>query len=768
VANYRFLINDTNLPVALAAQLLSRGYYAVPCGSGEDGKGWIAAGNDVSITKPDDHGNAPPISDVLAIFERHPGCGISVAVPYLRNSSDVLLAIDVDVRDQNTLDKVALVVGMPCPVKRGARGATFFVRARKAAAVDSLLKQRDIPIPKILDKNGRAKNSVQSGKIGSDRWEHEYIDILGTANRHSILPPSLHHQGTQLLGRELYYEWIKFPGSEIILKLEETDPSDLPLFEEPHLLLLFQLAKNLDSPIWRFLGQTSKGNFHELMLEASLYLWHEKFTADEIVYICETEAYRSCEDESHYSERRTAIRNSVKTLASKYPEQKPAKTKSAKASKVPMDRLAADWLKTQFQKEDVGSFNGSPYYWHDSKWTTMVDALCRNPVQPLRERIQIAFPGAGRNSTSSAVEDFLDWLPVRRPQPDQFLVPFVNGVVDVRTLSLRPEARDDYVLAHIPHPFEADRACPLYDKFITDLMLPPAEYLDTDCYEADHTRAIETLEEFLGYCLVASHEFRNMLFLVGKTSTGKSEMVKLIKALLPADWVSDVAMSLLDDPNAVMSMANSHVNISGEIGRHNKDVDTALLKITSGEPIPLKLLYKDRFNGVVSARMLFHGNLPPDTTDSTGAISKRMILLRTTDVPPTEEIPEYHRLLLKEAPGILNRWIAAYARLQERGRFEPPNYSKLAVRQATEEANSVASWMANATEKTEIGEGSPNADLFLSYREYCEAGKLYCYSIIQWGKLLTASGFPTRLKRVAGNKVVNYRTLKLVNEMVRY
>lgn len=769
--NYSILLDDEKLAPKIAMLLLSRGYYPVPCGAGEDGKGWlVASGNQVSITKPGKASEPPPHGAVIAIFDEHPGAGISVAVPYLRDSTDVLIAIDVDVYDPITLEKVALVIGSPCPVKVGMRGATFFTRSKKVMAVDALLDSREIPIPKIPDKNGKPKRSVQSGKIGAERWDHEYIDVLGTANRHSVLPPSLHIKASQESkdGSPVYYRWVPFPGSTITKRLEDTDPSDLPLLEAYHLLLLFQWAKNPESPIWHYLGETSKGNHHQLMLDASLYLWHEKFKQDEIVAICEAEAYRSAEDDHHYRERCTAIRNAVQQLAAKFPEQKPSRVKSTvsnKGDKMPLDRLAADWLRQKIPVEDTGSFNGFPYRWNEGRWQPMVSLRERNPIQMVRAMIQEQFDQVGRATTTAAAEDFLDGVPARDPQPNTRAVAFANGMLDVLTEELRSEAREDYVLARLTFDYDPNAECPIYDQFISDLMRPPPQYEGAE-YEDDHRLSIEAVEEFLGYSLVLSHEFRYMLFLIGATSTGKSELIKLIRNVVPQGWVSDVPMSMLGEGNALMNMVNAHLNVSGEVGRHGKDVDETLLKVTTGERVTLKILYKDMFEGVVAARLMFHGNLPPDTTDSTGAIAKRMILLRTTDKAPDKPVNEFHKLMIPEAQGIMNRWVRAYARLLKRGHFEHPSYAKDETKRTTEEANSVSAWVSAMTEPvTNMNEGSHSSDLFMAYREWCEAGKMYCFSIIQWGKLLTGMGFPSKAKRIAGGRVVNFRALKLINEM---
>jgi phage/plasmid-associated DNA primase len=173
-------------------------------------------------------------------------------------------------------------------------------------------------------------------------------------------------------------------------------------------------------------------------------------------------------------------------------------------------------------------------------------------------------------------------------------------------------------------------------------------------------------------------------------------------------------------------------------------VDDTLLKVTSGEAVPLKILYSNARSGVVPARLMFHGNLVTDTTDSSGAIEKRMILLRTTDVLP-DPVPEYHAQLLKEAPGILNTLVAAYARLRARGSFDIPDYSRAVAASMTRDSNSTSIWVAdNCIPVKEVSEGTDTSALYAHYSEWCVANGMFRMSSVHWGKRVNELGFPVK------------------------
>ena len=753
------LIADKDLGPALARRYLELGYRPVV---NTHRKSWSAK---PGITGPvNQHVGFFSDDDTVAEFENNPFCGIGILGNYFNDGTTGLLFIDVDIPDPEeaapAMQVIADIIGTPCPVKHGSKGGTFFVRYPSAEPLSEILNSRGLSGAQFATKcKLKLKHLTNAG-----------IDFIGSgaANNYTVVPPTMHEKPNPD-GSPRFYKWVPFPGTKITLDLSDTPPHDLPSLDPYHMLLIYQYAKNPTSPIFRYIGQTAAGDHHQAMLNASLYMYHEKFTLEEITAICLAEAERTAPDDATYRERQREIKTAVAALPAKVPEQKPAKTGnsgSKSASKVPLDRLMYDWLVAKFPVDDLAYFSGVGYRWDGNSWIMIKDVRLENPWRPISSLLIDHFDMAGNAAIQAAVRLFKDNIPERTASPDPTLIAFQNGILDTKDFTMRREERDDYIPVRIPYDYDPNARSEVWQQFLKHLVKPPLDYIDSEEYDEDWKKAYCLVEEFLGYCLVRSHRFEKMLFLIGRPGTGKSTLFKALGSILPKGFVSNVAVEEFGDPNAFISMASANLNVAAEAENRNKNSDRLLLNICSGEHVKLKVLYEDVKMVELPTRLLFHGNNTPDTYDSTGAIERRSLIVRTTDekiADTDKQVMDFHALLVAEAPGILAGLARAYRRLLDRGRFDIPSYSKAAAHSMTIDANSVSRWIDECCYTVEdLQDGMPGPDLYEHYKEWAEAnGFRPVFHVITWGKKLTSMGFPSRNKKLPGGNVAKYRQLKL-------
>ena len=248
-----------------------------------------------------------------------------------------------------------------------------------------------------------------------------------------------------------------------------------------HMLLIYQYAKNPTSILFKdYLGQTGPGNHHDNMLSASTYLYHEGFSEEEIEEICYAEARRSASDNENYENRCKEIRIAVKKLAARNPERKPSSTKSAAAAgkaKMSPDRFICNWLLEKHGgNENVGIFDGITYNWDGTRWQMMIELNHpKGQWGALYRDVCNEFPTISSGIVGAGVGLFTTLIRVREAAPDMNYIPFKNGMLDVHAMQLRPQEREDYILHTLDADYDATAKCPLWDKFIWDLMMPPRE-----------------------------------------------------------------------------------------------------------------------------------------------------------------------------------------------------------------------------------------------------------------------------------------------------
>jgi P4 family phage/plasmid primase-like protien len=711
-----------------------------------------------------------PDSELLSQFEAYPYSGIGI-LGLTRNGDDDLLLIDVDVDDAATITAVCCAISYPCPVRMGRPGRLAFIVRTSAPLLPEILASRGIPNQSTV-KDSHIKLKHMPGR-------KQEIELI-RGGRHIVLPPTKHLEASIEAGSSVHYQWVPFPltPSAPVLTVENTPHSDLPILSEGDLLLLYCFANKHNSVIWQFLGQSGPGYFHHVA-DAVFHMVHQKFTDDEIRAICEAEIDRiSGGDAAKDSERRKDVDLAISTARRKIKDTpKPAKEKAPRGQ--PDDRKIYAWLENLFPIESRITYGITPHVWQDDMWTPLVDHYQQVPHRLLFNQALDEFPSVSLSDVNAAISRFLEGIErYRAPDTEEGRmaerchIAFSNGVLDVRSLTLRPERREDYMEGRLKYPWDPSARSPLWDKFVRGLLKPPdtIEFNDENEYNSDWDHAVRTLEGFLGYCLTRSHFTHNMLFLIGKTGTGKSELFKLFGAMMPKEWISSIAMEDMDNPNSRRDMVNARVNISNEVGRRDRKMEALLLKVTAGEPVEVKTLYKDVSSVTLQARLIFQGNEMPDVSDIHGAIQRRIIILRSTDDRPAVKVPDKHMEMLTEAPGILRRWVEAYRDVANKPTvfkddpwFDLPNYARALAKQVNDDNNSAIAWRNENTETVDdVRDGLANVQLYGNYQEYCEARGFKPFSIVGWAKVLEATGVHARQVYVAGRNM-KLRPLRLLN-----
>jgi putative DNA primase/helicase len=96
-------------------------------------------------------------------------------------------------------------------------------------------------------------------------------------------------------------------------------------------------------------------------------------------------------------------------------------------------------------------------------------------------------------------------------------------MLDLRTGEVRPFERLDYVTKTIAVPYIKDAKCPVFDKFMEDVMCGDIEKMD-------YVQAV------FGYSLTGSMQENKVPFFIGEGGSGVSTITKLIKSVIGKDF----------------------------------------------------------------------------------------------------------------------------------------------------------------------------------------------------------------------------------------
>ena len=177
----------------------------------------------------------------------------------------------------------------------------------------------------------------------------------------------------------------------------------------------------------------------------------------------------------------------------------------------------------------------------------------------------------------------------------------------------------------------------------------------------------------------------------------------------------------------------------------------------------------------MTVRMVIACNEMFKYRDSSGAMERRMIILKTRDqVHEKEQDRDLANKLLAESSGIFNRFVAGLIRLRERKHFEPPRYTADALDYAAEASDPVLRWVRERTYQgmthidpsytvpTNLPEDTLTSLLYADFKEWLANHGHRPMTDQSWGTRLGKRGYPSLPKRTPSG-VLRVRKLNLIN-----
>ncbi|MCE9552494.1 MAG: DUF5906 domain-containing protein [Planctomycetes bacterium] len=252
-------------------------------------------------------------------------------------------------------------------------------------------------------------------------------------------------------------------------------------------------------------------------------------------------------------------------------------------------------------------------------------------------------------------------LPVTPQQLDcePFLLAVQNGILDLKTGDLLPHDPRHLITKISPATYRADAVCPLYDKFVGEIMQGKPEL-------------IEYLDRLCGWFLTGdiSHQILPIFF--GQGCNGKSTLIDLIIHLMGAH-ATNAAESLLTvsfgnaHPTELADLQGRRLVVASETEEGNK-LKTGLVKrLTGDQTIKARRMRQDFFEFQRTHKMVLVTNNRPRIPENTPAMWRRLKLipfLAHFDKPDTSMLEK----LKEEVDGILARFVRACLRWQKDGK----------------------------------------------------------------------------------------------------
>jgi putative DNA primase/helicase len=255
---------------------------------------------------------------------------------------------------------------------------------------------------------------------------------------------------------------------------------------------------------------------------------------------------------------------------------------------------------------------------------------------------------------------------------DPWLLGVSNGVVDLRTGTLRAGSPDDRITLHTEVAFEPGARCPRWERFLDEVF-------------AGDEDLIGYIARAMGYSLTGDTTEQCLFTCYGRGANGKSVFLTIARAMAGL-YAANTPFSTFElrthnsIPNDLAALAGRRMVTASETAEGTRLNESRLKALTGSDPITARFLHGEFFTYRPVAKFWLAVNHTPRVSDDSYGFWRRVRLIPFTRQFTMDADRTLAEVLLGELPGILAWAVRGALAWQDRGLLPPD-----AVSAATED-----------------------------------------------------------------------------------
>jgi len=211
------------------------------------------------------------------------------------------------------------------------------------------------------------------------------------------------------------------------------------------------------------------------------------------------------------------------------------------------------------------------------------------------------------------------WFPNQKGPDSKQLLVCQNGILDLSSCVLHPCTPEYFALNCLAFPYDPNaRPSEEWLRFLSSLW-------------PDDKDAIQTLQEWFGYCLTVDTSQQKMLLLVGPKRSGKGTIGRILTALIGENNISAPTLGSLTSNFGLQPLLGKQLAIISDArlsGRADQPIVVERLLAISGEDgITVDRKNKSQLTVKLPVRFMIMTNELPKLNDASGALASRFIVL---------------------------------------------------------------------------------------------------------------------------------------------
>lgn len=296
-------------------------------------------------------------------------------------------------------------------------------------------------------------------------------------------------------------------------------------------------------------------------------------------------------------------------------------------------------------------------------------------------------------------------------------VNFANGFVDIFG-QLHNHSRKYGCTYTLPYSYKKElnglKEAPKFYKFLKSIW----------GQEADFEARIKTLRQVMAATIFGlGPSFNRAILLYGVGGSGKSQLLTIIRRLLPPEIVSVVSPYNFTDKFMITELSTSVLNICGELREDDMVSGDTFKQVIDGSPMQGQYKGKPIFNFMPKATHWFASNYLPRSRDASEGFNRRWVILSFNRiVPDSEKIRGLGDIIVAEEREAIASWcIGAMAELNSASDYDLPESHYKLINSMTAENDSVFFYLTSEEEGPRAYEKGEILlqKLFETYRTFC-------------------------------------------------
>lgn len=264
---------------------------------------------------------------------------------------------------------------------------------------------------------------------------------------------------------------------------------------------------------------------------------------------------------------------------------------------------------------------------------------------------------------------------------------------------------------------------PMFDKFLYSVWGHCEDY-------ADRVQALR--EAMCATFFGLGPSFARAILLYGIAGSGKSQLLEIVKHMLPNDVISYVTPYKFDDKFEVTELSKSLLNVCGELQETNPIPGASFKSIIDGSVLNGQYKGRQIFSFQPRATHWFASNYLPKTKDVSEGFNRRWLVL-TFDKPvdKTQKVRDIGNIIAAEEREAIAAWVIACAKeLTQRGDFTLPRSHFETMRDVASENDTVFFFLTSdegprCSKENDLGKKTKTSlqvnSLYEKYTAFCYA-----------------------------------------------